>query len=382
LRVIVIGAGVVGAAVAAALTRRGAEVTVLDAGRPGAGTTATSFAWVNANKKDPQPYFELNNAGIAAHHALAGGPTPWFFPTGHLEWATTEEHAALLAARLPKLRDRGYPLRRLTRAEALELEPDLVAPADAEFVFYPEEAHTLPGLLLARLLGEARDRGAAVLPHTEVTGIDLGAPAVTTARGDTHTADVIVSCAGRWSTPVAALAGLDVPLLDPDLAGSATVGFLATTEPVPARLSRALTHSRLNVRPDGGGRLLLQALDLDGAADPAAPPPADGSLAAEITGRLPDVLAITEGTRLEKIRVGQRPLPADGLTIAGFADPESRFYAVATHSGITLAPLLGDLVSGELLGAESALLNSFRPSRFTSNPTGSTPAAARRPGEQ
>jgi glycine/D-amino acid oxidase-like deaminating enzyme len=53
----VIGAGVVGAAVAAALTRRGAEVTVLDAGLPGTGTTATSYAWVNANNKDPLPYF-------------------------------------------------------------------------------------------------------------------------------------------------------------------------------------------------------------------------------------------------------------------------------------------------------------------------------------
>ena len=381
MRVIVIGAGVVGAAVAAALTRRGAEVTVLDAGRPGAGTTTTSFAWVNANNKHPQPYFELNNAGVAAHHALAGGPAPWFFPTGHLEWATTDEHAALLAARVTKLESRGYPVRRLTRAEALALEPDVVAPTDAEFVFYPEEAHTLPGLLHARLLGEARDRGATVLTHTEVTGIDLGAPAVTTASGEKHVADVVVSCAGRWSTPVAALAGLDVPLLDPDLAGSATVGFLATTEPVPARLSRLLTHSRLNVRPDGGGRLLLQALDLDGAADPAAVPPTDGSLATEITGRLPEVLALTAGTRLEKIRVGQRPLPADGLTIAGFADPDSRFYAVATHSGITLAPLLGDLVSGELMGTESPLLATFRPGRFATGPTAS-PTAARRPGEQ
>ncbi|TWF79882.1 glycine/D-amino acid oxidase-like deaminating enzyme [Pseudonocardia hierapolitana] len=382
MHVIVIGAGVVGAAVATALARRGADVTVLDAGRPGAGTTTTSFAWVNANNKDPLPYFELNNAGVAAHHALAGGPTPWFFPTGHLEWATTDEHATQLAARVAKLEGRGYPVRRLTRAEALALEPDLVAPADAEFVFYPQEAHTLPGLLHARLLGEARDRGATVVPHTEVTGIDLGAPAVTTASGDEHGADVIVSCAGRWSTSVAALAGLDVPLLDPDLAGSATVGFLATTEPVPARLSRILTHSRLNVRPDGGGRLLLQALDLDGAADPAAPPPADGPLAAEITGRLPDVLALTGGTRLEKIRVGQRPLPADGLTIAGFADPDRRFYAVATHSGITLAPLLGDLVTDELFGAESPLLAAFRPTRFARGATEVTPTAARRPGEQ
>jgi glycine/D-amino acid oxidase-like deaminating enzyme len=94
------------------------------------------------------------------------------------------------------------------------------------------------------------------------------------------------------------------------------------------------------------------------------------------------VRARTAGSRLEKIRVGQRPLPADGLTIAGFADPGSRFYAVATHSGITLAPLLGDLVSGELLGSESPLLADFRPSRFAGGATRAAPTAARRPGDQ
>lgn len=384
MRVIVIGAGVLGAAVAAGLTRRGAEVTLLEASRPGTGTTTTSFAWINANNKDPLPYFELNRAGIDAHHALAGGTAPWFFPTGNLEWASTQDHAALLAARVAKLQARDYPVRQLTRDEALALEPDLVAPADAEFVFFPQEAHALPALLLARLLGEARDRGATVLPHTEVTGIDIGpaTAAVMAAGGDMHTADVVVSCAGRWSSRVAALAGLDVPLLDPAVPGSPTVGFLATTEPVPARLSRVLTTSRLSVRPDGGGRLLLQALDLDGAADPANPPIRDGDLAREIAGRLPGVLALTAGTQLEMLRVGQRPFPTDGLTIAGFVDPDRRFYAVATHSGITLAALLGDVVADELHGTECALLTDFRPDRFAAGTAASTPTSPRRPGDQ
>jgi D-hydroxyproline dehydrogenase subunit beta len=360
--VVVIGAGIVGAAVAAGLTRRGAEVTVLEATAPGGGTTATTFAWVNAGNKNPDPYYELNNAGVRAHHALARGAAPWFFPTGNLEWAVTDAERAALAARLDRALERGYRAERISAADADVLEPDLAArPAGADHVFFPDEAHVHPALLLARLLGEARDRGA-VVRGALVTSVDGGT--VGTADGGCFRADAVVSCAGRWTPAVAALAGAHVPLLDPDRAGSATVGFLATTAPVPVRLARVLTSPTLNVRPDGAGRLLLQALDLDRLADPAAPPEPDGPIAQEMLRRAPAVLLGTTDAVVERVRVGQRVMPADGVTVAGFADPEARFYVVATHSGVTLAPLLADLVATEILGEEAALLAPFRPGRF------------------
>ncbi|MDQ3790782.1 MAG: FAD-dependent oxidoreductase, partial [Actinomycetota bacterium] len=45
--VVVIGAGVYGAAVSAALRRRGVRVTVVDGGAPGAGTSGATFSWLN-----------------------------------------------------------------------------------------------------------------------------------------------------------------------------------------------------------------------------------------------------------------------------------------------------------------------------------------------
>jgi glycine/D-amino acid oxidase-like deaminating enzyme len=51
--VVVIGAGSVGANVAYRLAARGAGVTVLDAGAPGAGTSGVSFAWTNSFNKTP-----------------------------------------------------------------------------------------------------------------------------------------------------------------------------------------------------------------------------------------------------------------------------------------------------------------------------------------
>src|SRR3954454_946564 len=80
VQVVVIGAGVVGAAGALGLAERGADVTGLDAGRPGAGTSGTSSAWVNSANKEPEDCHSLNHAGEHAHHELAGDHSPWFFP--------------------------------------------------------------------------------------------------------------------------------------------------------------------------------------------------------------------------------------------------------------------------------------------------------------
>ncbi|MCS5654718.1 MAG: FAD-dependent oxidoreductase, partial [Dehalococcoidia bacterium] len=49
--VTVVGAGIVGSAIAYTLARRGAAVTVIDKGQPGGGATSHSFAWINATAK-------------------------------------------------------------------------------------------------------------------------------------------------------------------------------------------------------------------------------------------------------------------------------------------------------------------------------------------
>ena len=54
--VAVLGLGVVGASAVYALTRAGARVIALDAGVPGAGTSGSSFAWVNAVRKEPERF--------------------------------------------------------------------------------------------------------------------------------------------------------------------------------------------------------------------------------------------------------------------------------------------------------------------------------------
>jgi len=85
--IVVVGAGLVGSAVAYFCAREGARVTVIDAGRSGGGTSSTTFSWLNANRKTPHEYFDLNVAGMRAHVALRDelGSAPWLHDGGNLE---------------------------------------------------------------------------------------------------------------------------------------------------------------------------------------------------------------------------------------------------------------------------------------------------------
>ena len=59
-RSVVIGGGIVGASVAFHLAKRGVEVTVIEADKPGQGASRVSYAWINGRDKDPYHYHELN----------------------------------------------------------------------------------------------------------------------------------------------------------------------------------------------------------------------------------------------------------------------------------------------------------------------------------
>src|SRR5262249_1867898 len=83
MRVAVVGCGLIGAAVARELQRRGARTIVYEADHPGAGTSKTTFAWINSHDKEPRAYHDLNVAGMEAHlrlQAEAGAGEPWLFP--------------------------------------------------------------------------------------------------------------------------------------------------------------------------------------------------------------------------------------------------------------------------------------------------------------
>ena len=100
MRITVIGAGIVGSAIAFHLARRGAQVTLLDAGEPGMGASSHSFAWINAFGKEPRHYNELNRRSLDtwdryARLLNADVGLRW---GGQLTWTASEADAELAKA--------------------------------------------------------------------------------------------------------------------------------------------------------------------------------------------------------------------------------------------------------------------------------------------
>lgn len=370
-RIAVIGAGVLGLAVARSLASQGAQVTVFDKRYPGSGTSQISYGWVNANGKDPASYHRLNAAAIDEHkrwQAEHPAPAPWLLETGTLEWAAHPAIHRQLEQRVAKLRALGYPAESWDRARlqaALpELRPD---PRVQNAWFFSSECLLYPSLFIARMLADLRTLGAKLVCHDEVTtlstsdqGVDL-----TLASGERWKGDQLVLATGRWSAELLAQCGFELAMTEANRANPAACSFLAYTQPLPIQLSSNIITPELNVRPDGGGRLMLQALDLDQHADPARPVAVDGMIGNEMLRRLRRLFANSQDARIERIEVGQRSRPADGLPAIGYVSGLARVYLMVSHSGMTLAPLLGRLVAGEMLsGARPAMLTDFAPDRL------------------
>ncbi|HLN65832.1 MAG TPA: FAD-dependent oxidoreductase [Streptosporangiaceae bacterium] len=396
-RCVVIGAGVLGASVAARLAGAGMSVTLLEADQPGRGTSRWSFAWVNSNDKGPRAYHDLNQAGIRAWAELAPGldGAAWYRPAGHVELAADGPG---LAARVDRLTQWGYPARLITGAEALRLEPALLPPGPgASAAWFPAEAYLLTEPLIERLVASATAHGATVLtgdrgrvtgldpgtpgrmtgldpgsPRTpgRVTGLDPGSPRtpgrVHTAAGEVLAADEVVCCAGRWTPQLAALASpaCPVPLVTWDTPGSPAPALIVRVGPVGPEGPVRLIHTpQLALRPHSGGLLHLEAPDA--AVDLHTPETELRRWAGELLGRARRTVRGLDDAAVVGYQVCVRPMPADGQSIAGRLPGAEWLYVAVTHSGVTLAAHLSRLIAAELeAGTPRADLAPYRPGRF------------------
>jgi glycine/D-amino acid oxidase-like deaminating enzyme len=377
---VVIGAGVLGASVAATLAGAGLRVTLLDQDEPGHGTSRWSFAWVNSNDKGPRPYHDLNHAGIRAWAELAPAldGAAWYRPVGHVELATD---GAELTARVKRLASWGYPARLIDATEAAGLEPALLPPdKQATAAWFSGEAYLLTNPLIERLVAYLTSQGGTVLTGEQgrVTGLDTGpgdTPRVRTAAGAVIEADEVICCAGRWTPGLAALAGAagTVPLVAWDTPGSPAPALVVRVGPVGPEGPVRLIHTpQLALRPHSGGLLHLEAPDTP--VDLHTPEAELRRLAGELLNRAWHTVRGLDQARVVAARVCVRPLPADEQSIVGRLPGAGWVYVAVTHSGVTLAAHLSRLIAADLApdapgasgepDALSAQLAAYRPDRF------------------
>ncbi|WP_136660175.1 FAD-binding oxidoreductase [Nitratireductor sp. XY-223] len=353
-RVAIVGGGIVGASIAYHLARRGAAVTLIDRGDPAEGATGRSFAWINAWSGTTEPYARLRHHALGEYRRLQqelGGALPLKW-TGTLicrhDRAETERRAGIQAAA-------GYDVRLLDAAEIARLEPRLKKPP-ALAAFAAGEGAAEPVETTRLLLRAARDAGAGVrCPETasalvvdgeRVAGVRLSSGAVLEA-------DVVVVASGTGSADLTAPLGINLPVE----ASPAIIAHYRCDAPL---VNTVLIHPALEIR-QVSTNLVAGAAEYIDATGENGPEAVAQRMLLDIRNGFTDTASVT----LDRVAVGVRPIPEDGLPIVGFAPQVKGLYLSVMHSGVTLAPAVGRFAAVEILdGTAVRLLDICRPERF------------------
>jgi glycine/D-amino acid oxidase-like deaminating enzyme len=369
--VLVIGSGVIGLCAAWNLARDGAQVVVVSGLDPEREISWGSVAWSNASSKVrlgyPDHYTVLNQHGMAAGLALAGELTtsPWLHPTGAVEIVAGAQARDRLEKDLRRLAGLDYPAELLDAAGAARVIPGVRVGDDETAVLFPTEAWIDAPAFLHSLTVAITAAGGRFVRRT-LTGFARTADMLTAVvldDGTTLTADRYLIAAGAWSGEVGGLAGIDIPVLPPT--NTKVPGLVAAvTSPLPG-LGPILLAPEIIIRPSGPGRVLL-AGDNHGHELRPDSPRSELVAAAEVQIRRAAARApLLGGAALLDVRLSLRAIPSDGITIAGVPTGTPNAYVLTTHSGFSLAPVLGELAAREILsGRQQELLAPYRPARF------------------
>lgn len=374
--VVIVGAGIVGAACAYYAARAGLDAVVVDRGPVAGGTTGAGEGNILLSDKSPGPELDLALLSARLWQELVAEPFGReieFELKGGLVVAADDQGLDALCALAEQQGGSGVETQRVAADELGALEPHL-APGLVGGVFYPQDAQVQPALAAAHLMATARRAGARLRIGENVTQLlrtSGGAVrGVGTSRGEIHAA-AVVNAAGVWGGEVAALADVVLPV-------QPRRGFILVTESLPPLIRHkvyaadyvadvasdsAQLQTSAVVEGTAAGPVLIGASRERVGFDRSTSLPVLRRLAAQAIGLFP-MLAEVNAIRAY---AGFRPYLPDHLPVIG-PDPRvpGLFHACGHEgAGIGLAPATGHLLARALLGLPGEIdLSAFRPDRF------------------
>jgi sarcosine oxidase subunit beta len=213
--VVVVGAGIMGLALAWELARRGrTDVLVLDQGYLNAGASGRNGGGVRAQWSTPTMIrLARRTLELCDRFAVDMGVNVWFRRGGYLFLAPTKEQVARVERNAEVHRREGLATRVVSADEAARIVPELDRSRFLAASWNPDDAVVFPWPFLWGYAARAEALGVKVRTFTRVTGFERSGrriAAVVTDRGRVA-CDTVVIAAGAWSKAVAALAGVRLP---------------------------------------------------------------------------------------------------------------------------------------------------------------------------
>jgi glycine/D-amino acid oxidase-like deaminating enzyme len=368
----VIGAGIVGSSIAYNLAKQGARVTLIDRSTVGGATSHGTFAWINATwAKQPRHYHAFNQLGIEAWHRLQSElnvPVRW---GGSLEWFSSETRQRRLADDITEQQLWGEPARMIGVTEAEGLEPAASFGGAERIAYSPRDGAVDARFASQRMVKAAEKLGLTLLENCAVSGATTagnGQSVLQTTCGDINV-DKYVIATGADPEATQSLAGIDIPQ-------RSTPGVIVVTEPLSMMLNTIFVAPGVHIHQRLDGRIILG--EQDGAPDTAAHKQRLASyptrfpsedIAQQHANRLIATArqflpSLPQDIAVEEVVIGWRPLPLDGHPVIGPSPAATNSYIAIMHSGVSLGPVVGEMVSDELINDTSRTeLSPYRAAR-------------------
>lgn len=377
--VVVIGAGIMGCAIAEGLARGGRRVVLLDRGEPGGEASSAAAGllqpeagreagpqllalWLHSLNKYPDFVANVRETTQAAFD---------FRICGRLVVALTEAEEGALRQRAADQDAAGIPYQWLDAVDLRSLEPALT-PAARAALYYPRHGLVDNARLTAALASAAARCGVLVRAYEPALGIHAHAgriAGVETPR-ERYAADVVINCAGAWAatfaptndlprgTTTASEDAARLPIVRP--AKGEIISLLTRVRPV----ERVVSISSASISARSDGRVIVGATVRDMGYDKTLS--ADG-VARMLDAAFTAVPALREA-RFQDAWTGLRPKTPDDEPIIGPDELPGLFWATGHYKmGILSAPATAEIVVAQVEGREPPVaVDQLGPGRFRS----------------
>lgn len=362
--VIVVGAGIVGAACAIALQDSGMDVALIDANSPGSGVTAAGMGHLVALDESEHELdlcllsLRLWNDFFAAHPGIGEASH-----CGTLWLAETDAQLAQAALRGQRLAARGLDVELLGGDCVARLEPSL-RPGLCGALRVRGDAVVYPPAVADFLARQLVCRGGVLLQGRGVAA--LGEGSVTLANGERIAAGRIVIATGVQAAQLLA----ELPVFG-------RKGHLAITDRYPGRLTHQVVSMEYgqteaggdalavaaNIQPRATGQWLVGSSRQDGQAGPEVDPAVLAKVLRAAIALLPCLAQMT----IVRAWTGMRPASADGRPLIGPHPGRAGVWLACGHEGLGATTAFGTarLLADQILGRASEFdASPFAPRRF------------------